>query len=137
MKGWKLWSHLSCRGLALRAHFIALAHVLRGHKVAWFRDPDPWMGHFGWIWCEDCPDTEDHVGLVLWGHDSQWFRWLASKVCGWLGHPGQVEATKWAGEVDEHGEHVMAPCGDWFCSRCAASMPTARAQVVALRPRLP
>lgn len=97
--------------LGTRAHFEAVLHLVRGHKVNWFVGAEPWVGFFGFIECDRCPDT-DGGGLCIWSRNSILAMKIGQKLCGWLGHRGAFEWNR-----------DGAPCGEFGCERCYAPVP--------------
>lgn len=108
--------------LPVRANVIGLYHLLRGHHTRWFKDPDLWCAHLGWIECTDCPDCEG-ADLCIWGFHFHRVHRLVQLLCGALGHEERKEALESSGRDDEEGYPIFdKPSGHFYCSRCLADM---------------
>jgi hypothetical protein len=119
---WWFWWHCEGLWLPINARLHALWHLVRGHKVRWYADPDLWTGHLGWIECVDCPDTKDGVGLVIWGRHAVWRMRIAQWICGKLGHR-DYQHPYMLSEPGPDGEHVkLYQYHVWHCGRCLADV---------------
>ncbi len=119
-----VWDHLYSFGYGIGARWIAIGHQLRGHDVHWRQDIDLWLGMTGSIVCENCPDTKDHCGLFIWSRDWVWMRWVAQKLCAWLGHPELRHPRYWIGTGDPLDDGNMVEIEDkLYCYRCFADVP--------------
>jgi DNA-directed RNA polymerase subunit RPC12/RpoP len=103
---------IDLQSYGLGVTFEALRHMLRGHRVRWFADPEPWVGILGDVQCETC-------SLLIWIRSSRALLWLAQRLCGWLGHPGTEE---WIRVPYPPSEDTMGT-GCYCCSRCLADVP--------------
>lgn len=114
--------------LPIHANMCGLHHLIRGHKVTWFKDPDLWIAHLGWIYCRNCADTEEdengHADLVIWGFHFYRTHRLLQKLCGFLGHKESHESLKSIG----NGQYI--PSGEFHCSRCSANVESLLSQEV-------
>lgn len=131
------WRHRLRRGILwnlegawipVHAQGVAFWHLIRGHRVSWFNDPDLWNGHLGFICCTECRDCNGE-DLCIWGHHWLWLDWVMWRVCAMRGH---TEAFEWRravydadGELlsDSEGETVYEGSGRWGCDRCLGDMP--------------
>jgi hypothetical protein len=121
---WRLAYLLEGVYLPIRANLLGLYHLIRGHNVQWFRDPDPWCGHLGWIYCTECADIDSKSDLVIWGfHFPLTSRFILQPICGSLGHKEAVEAMAHNPNCDNNDDPIFdQPTGYFYCSRCDASL---------------
>lgn len=117
-----LWDRACCVGYSVGAHWDALWHAVRGHKVTWFENIDPWKGSLGDVSCENCPDTGG-AGLFIWARRWDVLHWFAMRVCAWRGHSDPFEWKRWNGQGEPGDDENMVGCGEFGCSRCLAQLP--------------
>jgi len=108
--------------LPINANLCGLYHLIRGHNVEWFKDPDLWGGHLGWIYCTHCPDTEEsETDLVIWGfYFHRISRFIIQPICGLLGHKEAAQSMTCDPDDDSDNPVFDRPTGRWYCSRCGA-----------------
>lgn len=119
----KLWYYIDGIWLPISAQLIGLHHLIRGHHTVWFKDPDLWNAHLGWVYCYRCADTTDQDGvndLVIWGFYLHRVHRLLQKLCGWLGHKEAKEVLTCA--KDQEDNDWNTPTGRFYCSRCIADV---------------
>lgn len=107
-----LWDHLCCFGYGIQARMDGLWHLVRGHNLHWRDSPEPWIGCFGSILCEECPDTNG-CGLLIWTRHSQIINWITQRLCGLIGHP----VFRHPQCLDETNTEVQIK-DELYCQRC-------------------
>lgn len=111
--------------LGFRSRLDAIGHILRGHRVTWYVGGAlPWIGFFGSIVCEECPDCGGQ-GLGIWGRNSSLIGFFGRRLCRRLGHGKPEQHKQWTGGYDEAGEMAWEPAPGLSCSRCLANLPGA------------
>ncbi len=130
MRRWWWW--LERRWCGPSAHLSALGHLLRGHRVRWWGMVDLWMGCWGDVTCEGCPDYPESSGILFWTRESRLLWACTTRLCGWLGHPELRHPSRSLGWDEPTHQPLLEPILDqWYCVRCGADVhpPTAEGGV--------